>query len=230
MTFKKRVTVAAVFLAVVIGLRIWLSSEFSLQHLIEHRDEFRRYAQENYFLSVAVYCASYLASAFFLPGALPLAIIGGFLFGWAGAFICIVFSALAGSSLSFYAARRFLGRWIQTRYSKRLKKFNAEMDLNGPYYLIAMRILPVFPFFMVNFFAGLTRMPFRIYLLATLFGIVPGAIIYPLAGERLGAVRSGRELLSGRVVLPVALMLFLVVFPIILNEIRRKKRKPGKKG
>ncbi|MEJ2695074.1 MAG: TVP38/TMEM64 family protein [Candidatus Sulfobium sp.] len=191
----------------------------------EQRQVLKEFAQSNYLLSVLIFCSAFILTAFALPGALALTVTAGFLFGVFPGALYVSAAATAGAVLAFLAARYLFGNWIQRNYSDSLKKFNREMERHGYTYLLAMRIVPVFPFFMVNYFAGITRMPLKTYVWTTFAGMLPGAFIYGFAGLQLGKINSPGDVLSAKFVAALSLLGLLVLAPALLDIFRDSRRR-----
>ncbi|MGE5161350.1 MAG: FAD-dependent oxidoreductase [Betaproteobacteria bacterium] len=146
--------------------------------------------------TVAVYFVAYVAiTALSLPGAVPMTLVGGALFGfWLGTLL-VSFASTIGATLAFLAARVVLRDWVQARFGERLAAVNAGIDREGAFYLFALRLVPVFPFFLINLLMGLTRIgTFRFYW-ASQVGMLLGTMVYVYAGTQLGQFRVSAGLL-----------------------------------
>ena len=128
---------------------------------------------------------------FFLQVALVLTLAGGFLFGVVWGAVYLMVGLTLGTSLSAFLIARYLaGTWIHSRYEGHLKKFNREVAHYGSSYLLMLRIIPVLPFFAVNFLAGTTKMSVKRFILTTAVGLLPGSVVYTYAGKQLGNITS----------------------------------------
>ncbi len=85
--------------------------------------------------------------------------------------------------LAFLFARYLLGQLLQDKYQLQLDRFNREMEASGSRYLLTLRLIPIFPFFLINFLSGLTRVPLKTFAWTTALGIIPGTIIFAYAGQ-----------------------------------------------
>ncbi|MDP2753871.1 MAG: TVP38/TMEM64 family protein, partial [Nitrospirota bacterium] len=175
--------------------------------------------------SVLCYIVIYISTAFFIPGAIPLTIAGGFLFNvfWGTVYVCI--GATTGATLAFFSAKYLIGNWIQDRYQNQLKRFNEEISKNGCYYLLTLRVIPVFPFFLVNYLAGLTKVPLRIYLLTLIVTVLPGSVLYTFAGQQLGTIESIEDIYSVKILIAFLLLIFFAFSPIVLKYMKGIKSK-----
>jgi uncharacterized membrane protein YdjX (TVP38/TMEM64 family) len=178
------IVLAAIAAAVVLALRFTpLGSYLNLRTLQQNRNDLIGLVRANYLLAVPVYIGLYIVVvALSIPGATILTLLGGFFFGVPLAVLYINVGATAGATLVFLAARYFLGEMIQNRYGEKLRKFNQEMESNGKSYLLFLRLVPLFPFWMINLFAGVTRIRLATFIWTTALGIIPGSAVYAYAG------------------------------------------------
>ena len=178
------VVIAAVFSA----LRFTPAGEFLKPANLEaNKDTLFESVSENYLLAVVLYILLYIAVvAFSIPGATVLTLLGGFFFGGvsglAGVGLATVYvniGASVGALLVFLAARYFLGDMVHDKYGERLKKFDKELEENGKNYLLTMRFIPIFPFWMINLMAGVAKVKPITFLWTTSLGIIPASAVYP---------------------------------------------------
>jgi len=200
-----------------------IAEHLSFERLQREKFLFREYVGREYFLAVLIYIALLIGTAFALPGALALIIAGGFLFGALPAVLYANLGMLTGASLAFASSRHALGKWVQRRYEGPLRRFNEEIRRNGQRFLIFLRIQPVLPFFLVNFFAGLTNVSFKTFFWTTVLGMVPGSFVYAYAGEQLGNIRTKEDLYSPSVVFPLIGVLLLYLVPLVLTYKKRPR-------
>jgi uncharacterized membrane protein YdjX (TVP38/TMEM64 family) len=222
--------IAVLVAAVLAAWFLWLHDVVSFQNIKAHRHELREMVGEHYVSSVAAFVGAVLCTAFFMPGALALALLGGFLFGTVHCIVYVNAGGLMGATLAFLLARHLLGNWLQQRYEHELRAFNREIKRHGHNYLVTLRILPIFPFFLVNYFAGLTRMTLRRYVLATFIGILPGSAVYSFAGQGLGSLNSPWEVLSPKILAALALMALFALLPVEVNIIKHFRQRPRGPG
>ncbi len=208
---------AAIIFAKVYDIDDYLTFE----NLKMNREALKGFVKEHYALSAIGYISLYISTAFFIPGAIPLTIAGGFLFGvfWGTVYVCI--GAVTGAALAFFSARHLMGNWLQQRYRNQLIKFNEVISGRGYYYLLLLRIVPVLPFFLVNYLAGITRIPFRIFMLTLLIAVIPGAVVFTFAGRQLAAIESINDIFSAEM-----LMAFLLLVIVAFSPLFFKKYKP----
>ena len=183
------------------------------------------WVQQHSVLSVAAFIALYIiVTAVSIPGAAVLTMAGGSVFGAVATTLYVNIGATTGAALAFLAARYLLGNWLQAKYGDKLLPFNREMNSNGARYLLGLRLLPVFPFFLINLLAGLTRVPVRTFLWTTAIGIIPGTAVYAFAGQELAAIGSPAEILSIRVAVAFGVLALAAILPALLHRVRGIRR------
>ena len=153
-----------------------LGHYLSLDALKANRDNLLQYTTAHYEIAVAVFVFVYiLQTAFSLPGGAVLTLTGGFLFGSLMGTLIVNVGATAGATLAFLASRYLLHDWVEQKFGDRLGPIQAGFAQNAFSYLMTLRLIPAFPFFLVNLVSGLTRVSLSTYVLATSIGIIPGS-------------------------------------------------------
>jgi uncharacterized membrane protein YdjX (TVP38/TMEM64 family) len=194
------------------------------QKLYEGRDNLLDYVNNYYILSVAVYILVYFAVvALSIPGATILTILGGFFFGpWSGT-LFVNIGATFGAFAIFLIARFFLGESLQKKYEKQLAKFNKEISENGKSYMLTLRLIPIFPFFLINILAGLTTLPSLTFLWTTALGIIPGSFVYAYIGYAGTSMTESQGVFTPQILIALILLSVLSLIPVLVKKIKRKK-------
>jgi len=196
-----------------------LGQYLSLESLKANRDFLLNYTQSNYAGAVAVFILVYiLQTAFSLPGGAILTLTGGFLFGSLMGTIVVNIGATVGATLAFLAARYLLHDWVESKFGDRLGPIQVGFAKNAFSYLMTLRLIPAFPFFLVNLVSGLTRVKLGTYMLATSLGIIPGSFVFAFAGRQLGSINSLNEIASPPVLLAFSLLGLLALMPIAYRK------------
>ena len=147
--------------------------------------------------SALVYFAVYvLLSALSIPGAALLTLLGGALFSLWEATLLVSFASTLGATLAMLVSRYLLRDWVQRRFAAQMSTIDAGMDRDGARYLFALRLMPLFPFFLVNLLMGLTRLRVSHYWWVSQLAMLPATVIYLNAGRELGKLTSLRDILS----------------------------------
>lgn len=201
-----------------------LKEYLDFQKLYEGRDNLLEYVKNYYILSVLVFILVYLAVvALSIPGATILTILGGFFFGpWAGTLFVNV-GATFGAFAIFLIARFFLGESLQTKYEKQLGKFNKEISENGKSYMLTLRLIPIFPFFLINILAGLTTLPTITFLWTTALGIIPGSFVYAYIGYAGTSMTESQGVFTPQILIALILLSVLSLVPVLVKKIKGRK-------
>ena len=211
-----KLIVAALFIAAIGAFYFFdLMAYLSLDVLKANRDKLLAFTEEHYVPAIALFILLYVVqTAFSLPGATIMTLTGGFLFGslWAALYVNV--GATAGATLAFLAARYLFRDWVEQRFGHRLQAFQAGFAQNAFNYLLTLRLIPLFPFFLVNLLSGLTRVQMSTYVAATALGIIPGSFAYTFAGRQLGTLNSLGDLASPRLLIAFTLLGLLILMPI----------------
>jgi uncharacterized membrane protein YdjX (TVP38/TMEM64 family) len=227
-TTKKKILILILLIAAILAIRYSpAGSILTFENLKQHRESLVSFVQDRYAFSVAVFIAAYiLVTAFSIPGAVVLTIAAGFLFGTLAATLSVNIGATIGATLAFLSARYLLGTGIQEKYRSQLKKFNEELEKNGTHYLLTLRLIPVFPFFLINFLSGLTKIPVRTFIWTTSLGIIPGTAVFAFAGRQIGTINSASEILSLKVLAAFAILALFALIPVIMKRIKATGKGP----
>jgi len=201
----RRLAIAVLILAAIAAFFFFdLGRYLSLELLKSERDTLADYRTAHPLLLGTIYFATYVAvAALSLPGAAFMTLAGGALFGVLMGTALVSFASAAGATLAFLVARMIIGDWVQQRFGARLAAINAGIDRDGAFYLFALRLVPLFPFFVVNLVMGLTRLPARTFYWVSQIGMLPGTLVYVYAGTQLGEFRISLGLVLAFVLLGV---------------------------
>ena len=169
-----------------------------------------------------LYLLAYVAiTGLSLPGAAVMTLAGGAVFGLLWGTVLVSFASTAGATLAFLASRFLLRDWVQQRFGERLQAVNAGIEREGGFYLLALRLVPLFPFFVINLVMGLTAIRTRIFYWVSQAGMLLGTIVYVNAGTQLAKIESLSGILSPAIVASFAL---LGIFPLLAKKITERVR------
>ena len=201
-----------------------LRQYLSLEALKANRDSLLAYTDAHYATAVALFIGAYIVqTAVSLPGAAIFTLAGGFLFGSVIGTLYTNIGATAGAALAFLSARYLLHDWVERKFGDRLGPIQEGFARNAFSYLVTLRLIPIFPFFLVNLVSGLTRIRFWTYVAATGIGTIPGSFVYANAGRQLGTINSMGEIASLRVLGSFALLGLLALVPILYRKFAGKQ-------
>jgi uncharacterized membrane protein YdjX (TVP38/TMEM64 family) len=209
----------------VVAWYTWLNEYLTFDNLKENRIVLYSFVEDHYFSSVILFVAAVVTTGFFVPAAIPMILVGGFLFGifWGTIYVNLGFTV--GATLAFLFSRYVIGNWIQHRYESQLRSFNDEISRHGRNYLITLRMIPLFPFFSVNYFAGVTKMPLARYVWSTALGMLPISVAYSFAGREIGRIESPNDIMSARFLIVVLLLALFALLPVLHHYLLRLRDK-----
>lgn len=198
-----------------IGL-VWLFVPLhmlSLEYLQSHLTELKNAVQMQPVKSLLIYCSmSILFITASLPSASLLTLLAGALFGFYQGVVIVLFTSTVGAVLSFLMSRYFFRDYLNKKFYRQFSKINNEFKAQGPVYLLTLRLVPLFPFFLVNLAMGLTSISLGSYLLLSLVGMIPGSMVYVYAGLSFSSIQSVRDILSPQV---LSSFIFLGMTPFL---------------
>jgi uncharacterized membrane protein YdjX (TVP38/TMEM64 family) len=194
-----------------------------------HRADLLAAVAAHPFVAPLVYMLVYAAVVgFSLPGAAVLTVTGGFLFGTGLGAVYAVIGATIGAVVVFLAARTALGDLLRARAGGAVKRMEEGFREDAFNYLLVLRLVPLFPFFVVNLVPALLGVSLRTYVFATLLGIIPGALVYASVGNGLGAVfDDGAKphlgiLFTAPILLPIIGLCVLALVPVAYKRLKRR--------
>ena len=210
----------------VFGLQDYVSIEQLKAHRAALTDWVLRYG----FVAGLIYALAYaVMTAFSIPGGAIATIVAGFLFGlWVGTLIALL-GATVGATALFLAARTALGDLLRRRAGGALKRMEAGFQRDAMSYLLVLRLIPIFPFFLVNLVPALLGISLRVFVIGTFFGIIPGTLVYASVGNGLGALLDRGEtpdlgiIFEPEILLPILGLAVLAMLPIVYRKWRERK-------
>ena len=214
---KKTLIALLVIAAIALYFGMGLDQYLTLDTLKESRGKFAAMLAQSPVLVPFVSFVLYIVVvALSLPGATIMGLAMGALFGlWYGTLL-VSFASSIGATLAFLISRYLLRDYIQHRFGDKLKAINAGMAKDGALYLFMLRLMPIFPFFLINLLMGLTQIRTRTFYWVSQLGMLAGTMVYVNAGTQLARIESLSDILSPQVLLSFAL---LGVFPLIAKRV-----------
>lgn len=199
-----------------------LKQYLSLAALKANREALQSWYTDHTVAMVAGFMAVYIIqTALSLPGAAVLSLAAGAIFGSLMGTVYAVVAASTGAALAFLVTRYLLRDMVLDRFGDRLEGMNRELEQRGFNYLLFLRLVPLFPFFLINLAAGLTRLPLRTFILATAIGIIPGGFVYVNAGASLATIDSLSGIASPRVLGSFALLGLFALVPVVYGKMKK---------
>ena len=206
-----------------IGLLIYifkhygLSEYLTLGYIKQNQAMFQVYYSENTILSLSIFFIIYVVStALSLPGATVLTLAAGALFGLVTGTLIVSFASTIGATLAFLSSRFLLRGYVEKKFKKYIDPINQGIEKDGAFYLFTLRLIPIFPFFVINLVMGITKISTLKYFIVSQIGMLAGTIVYVNAGLQLGNIDSLSGILSFKLMGSFAL---LGIFPLIAKKI-----------
>jgi len=229
---NKNITKRIMVVAVLVGLAVifkvlGLGQYFTLSYVKASQAKFAALYADHRLIVIAAYMVIYiLVTSLSLPGAAVMTLAGGALFGLLAGTIVVSFASTIGATLACFVSRSVLRDWVQNKFNEKLKTVNEGIEKEGAFYLFTLRLIPVFPFWLINLVMGLTNMPLRTFYLVSQAGMLAGTIVYVNAGKELAKINSLSGILSPGLILSFVL---LGIFPIVTKRLLKlfKSKKIG---
>ncbi len=224
------VLIAGLILFFVLGLDRYVG----LDALREHRHWLSAQVESEPWLTGAVFVGVYaLVVAFSIPGGAILTIAAGFLFSTVPATFCVVIGATIGATAVFLAARTALGDFLRAKAGPGLRRMEEGFRENALNYLLVLRLIPLFPFWLVNLVPAFLGVSLRVYVIGTFIGIIPGTFVYASLGNGLGAILDAggspdlRIIFTPEILIPIVGMAILAVLPVVYKKIKARRAGAG---
>lgn len=224
MNSKKIFIVVALSAGIGLFFYFDLNQYLSLAALKSNRQTLLDYYAAHRAVTIAGFMAVYIIqTALSLPGAAILSLAAGAIFGSIAGTLYANIAATIGATLAFLVTRYLLRDVVLEKFGGKLEGINRELETRGFNYLLFLRLVPLFPFFLINLAAGLTRLPLRTFITGTMLGIIPGGFVYVNAGASLATIDSLSGIASPRVLGSFALLGLFALLPALYTKFKNRK-------
>ena len=220
----------AFLLAIVVGLVVVyflfdLGQYLDLDYFALQQEKIQAYRDSFPIRTAVIFFVLYiLVTGLSLPGAAIATLIGGAIFGLLWGTVLVSFASVIGASCAFLISRHILRDTIQNRYGERLRTINKGIEKDGAVYLFTLRMVPIFPFFVINLVMGLTPMRLATYFVISQIGMLPGTVVYVNAGTQLAKIDSISSILSPALIASFVLLgIFPLIAKLIINTLKARK-------
>jgi uncharacterized membrane protein YdjX (TVP38/TMEM64 family) len=205
--------ILAMIVGAVAAVRVFhLDQYLTLAFFKGSLDRFKALYADNRAAVLGAYFIAYvLTAALSLPGSAPLGMLGGALFGFWSATLVVSFASTIGATLACLVSRFLLRDWIQNRFGEKIARVNEGIEQEGTFYLFSLRLIPVFPFWMINLVMGLTKMSLLKFYWVSQAGMLPGTMVFVNAGKELAKIDSLKGVFSPGLIVSFALIGILPV-------------------
>ncbi len=214
---QRLLIVAAIITLVILFKVLGLGQYLTLDYLKASQDKFVQLYTNHRLAVISAYMAIYIiVTALSLPGAAVMTLAGGAMFGfWIGV-VVVSFASTIGATLACFIARFLLHDWVQNKFGEKLSAINTGIEKEGAFYLFSLRLVPIFPFFVINLVMGLTSIKLLTFYWVSQIGMLPGTMVFVNAGKELSKIESLSGILS-----PGLIISFIVLglFPITVKKL-----------
>ncbi|HHF0508286.1 TPA: TVP38/TMEM64 family protein [Vibrio antiquarius] len=219
---NKKLILGLILVAIIIFLGVNFSQYLTLENAKAQQEALTTYIDQNFVFSAAIYFFAYIAiTAFSIPGAAVVTLLGAALFGFWTSLLLVSFASTMGATLAFLSSRYLLRDWVQNKFGNKLIAINQGVEKDGAFYLFSLRLIPVFPFFLINLLMGLTPISVGRFYLTSQVGMLPGTAVYLNAGTQLATIESLSGIISPAVLASFALLgLFPIITKWVMNKVR----------
>jgi uncharacterized membrane protein YdjX (TVP38/TMEM64 family) len=229
---KKKITIVTIVACAVATFFIFDLGRFlTLESLKANRDALLAYYSSHKLIFIVGFIFVYTAqTALSLPGAAILTLAAGAIFGALLGTVWVNIGATTGAVLAFLLARTLLRDWVVHTFGKKMESLDKGLKESALSYLLFLRLIPLFPFFLVNLACGITGLPMRTYILGTMVGILPGSFVYANAGSSIASINSLSEVASPRVLFSFALLGVFALIPALYKKIKSVRQDSTQAG
>ena len=215
---KVKILMVLALVGLIIGYFYFGLDEYlTFEYLKSKQLDFQSYFESNALKTVLIFFVGYvLVTALSLPGAAIMTLAAGAIFGVITGTIIVSFASSIGATLAFLAARFFLRDYVQSRFGDKIQAINQGIEKEGAFYLFTLRLIPAFPFFVINLVMGLTPIKVSTFYFISQIGMLAGTIVFVNAGTQISQLESVAGILSPKILISFAL---LGVFPMIAKKV-----------
>ncbi|MFH0287903.1 TVP38/TMEM64 family protein [Vibrio owensii] len=219
---NKKLILGLILLATIIFLGVNFGQYLTLENAKAQQQALNSFIDQNFVFAAATYFFAYIAiTAFSIPGAAVVTLLGAALFGFWTSLLLVSFASTIGATIAFLSSRYLLREWVQSKFGNKLNAINQGVEKDGAFYLFSLRLIPVFPFFLINLLMGLTPMSVARFYLTSQIGMLPGTAVYLNAGTQLATIDSLSGIVSPTVLASFALLgLFPIIAKWVMNKVR----------
>lgn len=225
MNLKRGILLVIITLLIATFFIFDIGQYLTLESLKAHQQDLAEYINSNWLQAFIVYFVIYVtATALSLPGAIILTLGAGALFGLGFGLLLASFASTIGATLAFLVSRFLLRDWVKSTFSERIKAIDKGVEKDGPFYLLSLRLVPIFPFFVINLVMGVTSIKTVTYYLVSQVGMLIGTAVYVNAGTQLAEIEAVSDIASKELILSFVLLgIFPIIAKLILNFIKQKR-------
>ena len=226
---KKWIPIIVIVMLMIAAYFLGIADFFTYEQIQKHHMTLTQYVSENFYLMSGLFILMYLVStALSLPIGIYLSLLGGFLFPQPFSTIYVILGATVGASILFWAARTALGDSLRQKATPFLSKMEKGFNENAASYMLFLRLIPAFPFWLVNLAPAFLGVSYLTYLWTTAVGILPGVVVFTQFGAGLDAVFEGNQefsldnILNRDIKIALVALAIFVLIPVMVKKFRKK--------
>lgn len=225
MLYKKLLVAALILVLVALALAFDVTQYLTLDALKQQRESLQQWFLDDPVQTFVIYLLAYvLVTALSLPGATIMTLGAGAIFGFGWALLLASFASSIGALLAFLSARFLLHDWVEQRFGQRLTAINQGLQRDGAFYLLSLRLVPLFPFFVINLAMGLTKIKAWTFYWVSQLGMLLGTAVYVNAGTQLAQIDALGDIVSADLILAFVLLgLFPLLAKLLIARLKRRR-------
>ncbi|MBJ2138623.1 FAD-dependent oxidoreductase [Paraglaciecola chathamensis] len=223
---SKRIILVAIIVALIASFFVLdLNQYLTLESLKSNQQDLAQYIEANWLIAFIGYLVIYAAAtALSVPGAAILTLGAGALFGFGCGLLLASFASSIGATLAFLASRFLLRDWVKNTFSKKLESIDKGVEKDGAFYLLSLRLVPIFPFFIINLVMGVTSIKTWTYYWVSQLGMLIGTAVYVNAGTQLVEINQLSDIISTDLILSFVLLgIFPILAKFILSALQQRR-------
>ncbi|MBT4836269.1 MAG: TVP38/TMEM64 family protein [Methylococcales bacterium] len=214
---RKIVVLFLIAVSIAFFIAFDIKQYLTLEFIQSQQTTINEYTQNNFITSAITFFIIYvITTAFSLPGAVVLTLFGGAIFGLLWGTLIISFASTIGATIAFLISRFILGKTIQHKFASNLKTINEGIEKEGAIYLLTLRLIPAFPFFIINLLMGLTKIKTFTYYWVSQIGMLAGTLVYVYAGQQFSTLTNLSGIMTPKIILAFVL---LASFPFLARKL-----------
>ena len=224
---KRTLKKLGIFAGIILGLWVLyrftpLYEYFALDYIKERSLYFKQFVNDHYLLSVGIYMLVFISTiALSVPSSIILTLLGGYLFGIWHTSIISTISVTVGVTIAYIVYKYLLQDTLAQTYKDRAEQFEKQMREHGASYLLMLNFSTVFPYFVINAFAALSRVSVWTVVWTTAIGFIPQAFVYAYAGQGLGSIKKVNDIFSTNVIIAFVLLILLALVPMLIKRFKK---------
>lgn len=221
---KKKLTITLILIIVVVGLRfVNVGQWLNIENVLENKAHLIEMTRTHYLASILIFLGAFvLLGTLGVPVYAVFTLAAGLLFGFIPGLIVSMIASTIGGFASFYISRYALYDYFRKKYSHRVKKAEDRFNKHETLYLLSLRLLPGFPYFITNILAGVSKIKNRSFLIATVIGILPSVTLFTYTGSLFRKLNSFKEVYSFQYLWPIILVVLMTLSAVVIKLKRNK--------